>query len=322
MGEPCSVDCAIVGGGPAGLVASLYLLRFRRSVLIADRGSGRAQLIPRSHNVPAFPDGIAGSDLIQRLWSQVRQQGTPVRTGEVDAIVPAGPRWILRVGPAQFVARKVLLAAGVADLWPDIPGAEQALRQRVLRFCPVCDGHEILKDVPVAVIGCSDHAVREARFLRTYASRICILASSTTVPDEQRDRLSGAGIRILDIRPETARFDSGHLVVEERSGGAIHTFAVAYSALGMQPQVQLLASMGVSLDEGGYVRVDSHQRTNIGGVYAAGDVVRGLNQISVAMGEAAIAATAMHNDLRNPDEAEAPTRLEGLLLDVTRAGTQ
>ncbi|MFD3264367.1 NAD(P)/FAD-dependent oxidoreductase [Phenylobacterium ferrooxidans] len=79
MGE--TVDCAIIGGGPAGLVAALYLVRFRRTVLIADKGSGRAALIPRSHNYPGFPDGVTGEDLLARLHAQVRRYGNPIQRG-------------------------------------------------------------------------------------------------------------------------------------------------------------------------------------------------------------------------------------------------
>ncbi len=295
-----TIDCAVVGGGPAGLAAALYLLRFRRTVAIADKGSGRAALIPRSHNYPGFPDGITGEDLLARLHAQVRRYGDPIRRGAALGVEADGDLWRVRTEAGDIRARRVLFATGVVDRWPQLSGAREAIDRGVLRFCPICDGFEVGAK-RAAIIGNDDHAAQEALFLRSYNPSVSLLTDAPVLSADVRERLAARDISIDTFMPGSLRFAANAIWAADPKGDDFLAFDVAYGALGVDPQTQLLARLGVALDAGRCVGVDAHQETSVPGVYAAGDVVRGLDQISVAVGEAAIAATAIHNGLREQD---------------------
>ncbi|WP_068878764.1 NAD(P)/FAD-dependent oxidoreductase, partial [Phenylobacterium sp. CCH9-H3] len=283
--------------GPAGLTAAIYLTRFRRSVLLADAGASRAALIPRSHNAPGFPDGVKGADLLERLRRQLAHN-PPDLAGRVQSIESREGLWRVAVDDRQLRARKVLLASGVVDRRPPIPDVEAAITRGIVRFCPICDGFEALLD-RIAVIGDDDHAAREALFLRTYSPCVTLLSlgGSALVSSPLDARLAEAGVRHQRVEPASLRFIGDQLAATTQAGEALDPFDVVYGALGVEPQSELADQAGAVLDDNGCILVDAHQETFLPGLYAAGDVVRGLDQISVAIGEGAIAATAIHNSL-------------------------
>ena len=270
------VDCVVVGGGPAGLIAAYYLHRFRRSVACFDDGDSRALRIPLSRNYPGFPDGIGGVDLLRRLAHQLDDAGGHVVAGRVSAIEAGDDGFLVHAGAHTIASRTVLLATGTHDVEPEVEGIEVLRDRGLLRHCPVCDGFEA-SGKRIAVIGKGVHGVREAEFLRTYSTQVT-LVDVTAWP------------RRVDFRP------TGILV--ELADGSNVECDVVYAALGTVPKSTLAAQTGADLDETGAVVVDAHCRTSIKGLYAAGDVVAGLDQLAVAAGHAAIAATAIHNDLR------------------------
>jgi thioredoxin reductase (NADPH) len=270
------VDCVVVGGGPAGLIAAYYLCRFRRTVACFDDGDSRALRIPLSRNFPGFPDGIGGSDLLHRLVHQLDNAGGHVIAGRVSSLDARDGGFTVHVGSHSVMARTVLLATGTHDVEPDVEGIAAIRERGLLRQCPVCDGFES-SGKRIAVIGKGVHGVREAEFLRTYSTEVT-LVDVTAWP------------RRVDFRP------TGILV--ELADGLQLECDVVYAALGSIPKSSLAAGMGAELDGNGNIVVDEHCRTSITGLYAAGDVVVGLDQLAVAAGHAAIAATAIHNDLR------------------------
>lgn len=290
-------DCVIIGAGPAGLTASIYLTRFRRRVLLADDGHSRAALIPRSHNAPGFPKGIKGADLLARLREQL-EPTAPDLAGRVSGLQLRPGVWRVLCDGREVSARKVLLATGVVDCRPPIPGVEAALARGLLRFCPVCDGFEAMLD-RIAVIGADEHAAREALFLRTYSPSVTLLSPGgpARIPKKMEEHLAQAGVSCFGVAPESLRFEGDTLVAASTEGKPLAPFEVVYGALGVEPQSQLAEEAGAVIDDSGCVLVDTHQESSLPGLYAAGDVVRGLDQISVAVGEAAIAATAIHNSL-------------------------
>jgi thioredoxin reductase (NADPH) len=296
-------DCAVIGAGPAGLTAALYLTRFRRSVLVADGGQSRAALIPRSHNFPGTPAGVKGEDLLADLRQQVEHYGPVDWAGKVQGLEAAGEAlWRVRCATGDALARTVLLATGVIDRRPPLPDAEAAIRDGLLRFCPICDGFEAILD-RIAVIGDDDHAASEALFLRTYSPSVTLLSLQIpmSLSPELREELQTAGVIVANAEPTSLRILDGKLGARSRDGGDILPFDVVYGALGVEPQTQLAAGLGLVVDGSGCLAVDAHQQTVVPTVYAAGDIVRGLDQISVALGEAAVAATAIHNRLPRVD---------------------
>ena len=293
------VDVLVIGAGPAGLTAANYLARFRRSVLVADGGCPRAGWIPLSHNMPGFPAGISGDAILARMREQAKEYGATVEAGWVDGVTQDGDRFIAAFAGREVRTRAVLLATGVVDHHPDLPGVERAIERSLVRICPICDGYEAT-DKAVAIIGDSDKGVREAAFLRTYSDRVTLIHIGLPGDLTEREALIRLGVELVETPIETVRLD-GDRVTALCWGGADRSFDLVYSALGTSPNAELARALNARLADDGRLEVDLHQKTSVPGLYAAGDVVRGLNQIAVATAEAAVAATDIHNTLRQQD---------------------
>lgn len=267
----------IVGAGPAGLTAAIYLARFRRRVLVLGSGASRTSWIPQSHNTPGFPQGVAGLDLLSRLRDQAARYAVDVREAHVHHVLRDGGRFQVVSTAGEHQAATVLVATGVVDNMPSIAGIEAAVRRGLVRICPICDAYEAI-DKRIAVLGETPLAEREASFLKTYSDDVSVLT---------------AGTGRLDFEEDAVNWIDAH--------GVQSTFDCVYLALGCVPQSGVALSAGAKRDRSGDLIVDNRQMTSVEGLYAAGDVVRGLNQIAVATGEAAIAATAIHNRLREAE---------------------
>jgi thioredoxin reductase (NADPH) len=294
------LDCLIIGGGPAGLATAIYLARFRRRVAIIDAGSSRASLIPRSHNLPGFNNGISVLYLLKRLRWLAKRFGISPIPGEVEKLhLAEGGFTALKDGEAVN-ARSVLLATGVVDAKPQIANLQQLIANGAVRFCPICDGYEALGR-KVAVMGPTRRALKEARFLRTYSSDVTVLATDaiSSGADESSD-FSEQQIKLVHEPPAGLEAQDGQVTALFSDGRRLK-FHVLYAALGNTVRSNLARDLGAECSEGSCIIVDKHQRASVPGLYAAGDVVEELSQIAVAFGHAAIAATAIHNDLpHNP----------------------
>ena len=294
------LDCLVIGGGPAGLTASIYLGRFRRRVTVIDKGWSRAEWITLSHNLPGFPNGIAGPALLEAMRGQARLYGACLRTGVVDALRRTDDgRFTVRVDGLDLSASTVLLATGVIENKPPVPHLADAVKRGLIRTCPICDGYEAIGK-RVAVLGIGEHAAAEALFLRTYSNQITLLLpayGADALSEETQRSLESAAITITHVTVGAVSLDDDGVVALEVEDGKIHRFDLVYSAFGTTSQSQLADGLQARADPSGRLLVNEHQHTSVDGLYAAGDVVRGLNQISVANGEAAIAATAIHNAL-------------------------
>jgi thioredoxin reductase (NADPH) len=291
-------DCLIVGGGPAGLTAAIYLARFHLRVRLVDAGKSRAALIACTHNHAGFPDGIAGDELLERMRRQALMAGAEIRSGTVNGLSAEGRGLRIETDTDMLRARTVLLATGVTNrglaLDPDLHQA--ALAAGRLRYCPVCDGYEVT-DRTVAVIGTGEHGVKEALFVRSFTTRVTLISNEAAhqLAIEQRRELDAAGIEILDGPPTQFELEPEGLSLSIADGR--RTFDSVYPALGSDVHSDLAQSLGAAVTEEGCIKVDAHQRTNRPRLYAAGDVVIGLDQISHAMGQAGVAATTIRNDL-------------------------
>lgn len=292
--EKSDVDCLIIGGGPAGLTAANYLARFRRHALLVDAGQSRALLIPETHNYPGFL-GISGKDLLASLREQAERHGAQLKKGRVDELRRVDGAFVARIDGADLRAQRVLLATGIVDESPDLPGLKDAIYSGGLRFCPICDGYEA-GGQRIGVLGPLHTAAAKARFLRTYSRDVVLLP--TDVPEKQGDevrRLTEDGVTVADQVTDVDR--SGEKIAAIFRDGQRLTVDVLYPALGCAARSDLATALGARSNDSGNVYVDDRQRTSVDGLYAAGDVVTDLHQISVATGHAAVAATAIHNSL-------------------------
>lgn len=292
------LDCLIVGAGPAGLTAAMYLARFRREIQVVDGGSSRASWIPRTRNYPGFPDGIAGGELLGRLRAQAQRYGAPIARALVEDVRLEDGRFVATAEGRTYESRKLLLATGIVDKEPEMANLREAIDAGCIRLCPVCDGHEVI-DREVAVYGAPDEAAGHAAFMRTFTKDVTLVVPrGAPSPGEGARRvIDRAGVRRLDS-PVCEVF----MTEERRAGvrladGSVHTFATLYPALGARPRIELAVRLGAKCDGEGDIVVDDHNRTSVPGLFAAGDVVAALNQLSVAVGHAAVAATTIHNEL-------------------------
>lgn len=298
-GAATMLDCVIVGGGPAGLTAAIYLARFHLSVRLFDCGSSRAALIPCTRNHAGYPEGIEGTELLGLMLRQAERYGVTRERAAVERITPRDGRFEVRTAAGAVEARSVLLATGVVNHRPkglDDALHDRALKAGLLRYCPICDAYEVT-DRRVGVIGTGDHGMKEALFLRGYTDDVTLIA-----PDAAHDldpacarALDEAGIARVDGPCGGFRIDGDRMGVETADGWM--DFDSVYPALGSHIRSDLAVAAGAKASGDGCMEVDDHQRTSVPGLYAAGDVVKGLDQISHAMGEAGVAATTIRNDL-------------------------
>lgn len=312
-----SLDCLIVGGGPAGLTAALYLARFNRRLLVVDGGVARASWIPTSHNIPLFAAGISGPDILARQRASAEQYGARILAGCVTKLrkLPGGFAASIDCGKGEsreVRARRVLLATGAVDIEPDLPDLPDAVQRGLVRYCPICDGYEAM-DRKIAVIGFGDQGLGEAVFVsRTYSRDVTLLTlgQGMELNRDERARVEDHGIKVIEEPIAALDLNDGRITAVRTASGVEHKFDVLYSALGMKVRSDLAVALGAEHDAQGALIVDDHNRTSVAGLYAAGDVVRDLSQIVVGMGHAAVAATDMHNhcELPTEEEPEWPTR--------------
>jgi thioredoxin reductase (NADPH) len=288
-------DAIVVGAGPAGLMAAIYLGRFRRRCLVLNDGESRARWIPTSHNIPGFAAGIGGDEFLLSLQEQASKYGAQLRRASVTGITVDDDLFCVRTAQDTHRSRFVLLATGVKDHLPVIKGASEAILRSLVRFCPICDAFEAI-DKRIAVIGDGALGEREATFLSHYSDRVTLLHVGP--PDSGSDERPPAvrGIERVVIDLSQLRLLEDRVVLNTPAGE--RSFDVVYLALGCSSQNQLARSLNARCDDQGALVVNAHQETTVPRLYAAGDVVRGLNQVVVAAAESAIAATDIHNKLR------------------------
>lgn len=296
MAEP--LDCLIVGGGPAGLTAAIYLARFHLDILVVDDGKGRAESIPCTHNHAGYPDGISGKELVRLMKEQAQRYGARIERDYVTRLDPTEAGFCATWGSGSVEAKTILLATGVKNRRPpmDEDLHDEALQRGLIRYCPICDGFEVT-DKNVGVIGSDSRGVAEAIFLRSYTPHVTLIAPDTALKltAEDTQRLKSAGIDCVDGPAQAVAISDKCIVVDTAEGH--YTFDSVYPALGSDTHTQLAEQLGARLSEQGCIGVDARQRTSVPGLYAAGDVVIGLDQISHAMGEGGVAATTIRNDL-------------------------
>jgi thioredoxin reductase (NADPH) len=300
MATDAPYDCLIVGGGPAGLTAAIYLSRFHLDIRVVDAGDSRAGWIPCSHNHAGYPDGINGKELLRLMREQAQKYGSKIEAGRVhrldkdeDGLFTA--EW--GAGPKR--ARSVLLATGLTNRKPPMDPElhDDAMARGLIRYCPICDGYEVT-DKKVGVIGSGKGGVGEAIFIRSYTEDVTLIApdSALEVAPEDKGRLEKAGVKLVDGPAEAIGCIEDSITVDTAEG--LLTFDSIYPALGSDTHTTLGEMVGAEVDpDDGCFVCDAKMRTSVEGLYAAGDVVHGLDQISHAMGEGGQAATTIRNDL-------------------------
>lgn len=234
------------------------------------------------------------------MRAQARKYGAPILSAMATSLErrPDGI-FVARVGARDILARTILLATGVIDEEPELPNLMDSVQRGLIRHCGICDAYEVI-DHQVAVIGHGSTGLGEALFLRTYTSDITLfsLGRPLGLSHDELQRAEAAGIKLIDETVAEVIVEHGRIRALRLQSCSCHSFDTLYSALGSVARSGLARDLGAVLGKDGCVVTDQHQRSSVDGLFVAGDVVLSLDQISVAMGEAAIAATTIHNRLR------------------------
>jgi thioredoxin reductase len=293
-------DVAIVGGGPAGLSACIFLARYLRSVLLIDSGD------PRNWETRGI-NGFLGSPGVRpaQLRASGREEARRYEGAElVDDIVLrvqklADDHFVLTThSGADYDARRLLLAIGLRDVWPDIPGLERAYGETA-HVCPDCDGYEA-RGKKTVVIGHGRKAVGMALNLATWTRDLIICTNGEAPEMDQAEyctKLEGLNIPVLTERVRQLRERAGRVRCLELESGMELDAERIFFAIGQYPADDLGAQLGCKRDSGGHIIVDKHYHSSVHNVFAAGDIVPGCQLAIAAAADGAIAALAIHKSL-------------------------
>lgn len=296
-------DVIVVGGGPAGLSAALYLARYDRRVALFDAGRGRSTWHQVNHNYLGFPGGVPARELRELGRRQLADYCEVTLLGhKVEAMRRAGGLFAAESQAGAWRGRAVILCTGVIDHYPHFGGWEEYVG-RSMFWCITCDGYGC-KGACVVVAGNTDASASEALQLRRFTDRITVLTDSAEceISPKFQERLRRAGIPLIhDKIAEVLGRDGEFEAICTRGGRRIELDQL-FSQQGATPQTKLAEDLGVRLADNGYVVVDTEQKTSVPGVYAAGDVTRlHSHQVATAVHEGGQAASAANYFLYPPD---------------------
>lgn len=287
-------EVIVIGGGPAGLSAALYLARYDRQVALFDVGRGRSTWHQINYNYLGFPGGVAAVRLRELGRQQLADYSQVTFYDHKIEHLIREPEGFCAEGQAgDWHARTVILCTGVIDHYPHFEGWEEYVG-RSMFWCITCDGYGC-KGARVVVSGNSNMAASEALQLQRFISRLTVLTDSheCNVSDTFRERLERAGIPLICDRIERVSGKDGQLDCLYTQSGLQIECEQLFSQRGATPQTQLAEEVGVALSKHGYVQIDSEQKTNVSGFYAAGDITRlHSHQVSAAVHEGGQAASA------------------------------
>jgi len=299
-------EVAVIGGGAAGLSAALVLTRARRRVAVVDAGQPRNA--PASHM-----QGFLGSDgqppaaLLAKGRAEVAGYGGHLVDGQVVDVraVPrddahAQPGFAVSLADGSVLqARRVLVATGLRDDVPDIPGVRERWGRDLLH-CPYCHGYEV-RDRPLGVLGGNPEALTHAHIVRQWSDDVVFFADGATLTADQRQQLVARAIGIVDEPVTRLVVTNDRLTGVEVATGQIVPRAAVFVRPRFVPHDELLTALGCATQPNSWVTTDPTGRTSVPGVWAAGNAVNPRAQVITAAGEGSAAAIAINNDLVEED---------------------
>lgn len=294
-------DVVVVGGGPAGLSAALVLGRARRQVAVVDTGEPRNAAAAHMQGFLSR-DGMSPADLLNAGRAEVTGYGVDLIEDRVLRIEP-GFHVRLASGP-ELVARRILLATGVSDELPDIPGVLQRWGRDLLH-CPYCHGWEV-RDQPVGVLGTHPGSAQHAQLVRQWSDDVVFFAHTYGLKEAERIQMQARGIRVVSGEVARLLVESDRLTGVELIDGRVITRTAIFIRSGNVPHADgLLTQLGCQINEGGFATVDATGRTSAVGVWAAGNVVDPRAQVITSAGAGSAAAIAINTDLVDEDVERA-----------------
>jgi thioredoxin reductase (NADPH) len=299
----------IVGAGPAGLTAGIYGARSGLDTLILEEGvpGGSTAESPWIENYPGFPEGISGVDLIERMLKQCERFGVEVKSLEgVKRLVINCEAKKVETGKGMYSARALIIASGCRHRTLGVPG-EERFRGMGVSYCALCDG-PFFKGRKVLIVGGGNTAAMSAIYLSNIASEVLLVHRRGQLRAERiyLDDMERRGVKVLwntelkeikgdvKVKGVTLYNNKTEEVTEEEVDGV-------FIAVGETPNSEFAREAGIKVDREGYIITDQLQRTNMPGVYAAGDVTScPIKQIGTAVGQAIVAAVEAYGYIERP----------------------
>jgi len=296
-------DAVVCGGGPAGLSAALWLGRYRRKTLVLDAGQQRNLSANASHGYLTF-DSCSPQEFLNRARQDVdAYPEVLMQVGSVDTIEQGDGGFLVTTSAGTYGASRVLLATGVTDTRPEIPGFDDFYGKHIFH-CSCCDGYES-RDLDVVAIGWGEHSAGYALDLLEWGARVTLVTNGNTFEGDEPERAALARHHVEVIEDEVAELkgdDERMTSIVLRSGRTIDAQR-AFFSIAHQPRSDLAAALGCEIDDQGYVKVGEHGETTTEHVYAAGDITPGEQLVSVAAAEGVVAGIACAMSLRGQKTA-------------------
>lgn len=304
--ETTDYDVVVVGGGAAGLTAAMVLARARRRVAVVDTGEPRNAPATHMHGYLSR-DGMAPADLLSMGRGEVAGYGGEVIESRVLLVEPGvDDTFVLCLadGTARL-ARSVLVATGLRDELPEVPGLRERWGNDVLH-CPYCHGYEV-RDAPIGVVGgdVRDLSLHQALLLRQWSHDVTFFPNRITLTSDERERLIACGVQIVDGEVTRLVVDDDRLSGVEVAGARVVPRAAVFVGPRFVPRDQLLVGLGCEVGGNGWVTVDVTGRTSVRGIWAAGNVVDPRAQVITAAGAGSAAAIAINGYLLDGDVGRA-----------------
>ncbi|GAB0105471.1 NAD(P)/FAD-dependent oxidoreductase [Nocardia sp. JMUB6875] len=304
-----SYDVVVVGGGAAGLNGGLMLARARRSVAVIDSGKPRNAPADRVHGLFAR-EGVPPTELVVRGRDEVRQYGGAVVSGEVSGIVRDGDEFVVTLADGGSTrARRLLVTSGLVDELPPIPGLRERFGRDVVH-CPYCHGWEV-RDRAIGVLGLGPMGIHLALLFRQWSSDVVYFAHTNTPPTaEEAEQLAARGIRVVTGEIAAVEVAEDRITGVRLADGDVVAREILAAPTRMVARAGFLADLGLIATEhpsgvGEYIPADATGRTEIPGVWAAGNVVDLSAQVGAAAAAGAMAGAQINADLVAEDTRRA-----------------
>lgn len=298
-------DSIVIGAGPAGMSAAIYLARYNRTCLAIDIGTGRSTSHEINENYLGFPKGIHIEELRELGREQAERFGVEFVQDKVTTINRKDSVFHLRGGKNDFLSQSVVIATGVTDLWPEFENMYDYLG-RTLFWCITCDGHKTIGK-KVVIAGDTDDAACTALQFLNFTDKVSLVTnqdhSKHRILHKWRTRLEKAHIEVIEGRILRAHGREGRFHFIELDTGKKVELDYMFNQQGAVPNSELAKELGVATNEFGYIKTDHEMKTNIPMIYAAGDVTRlHSHQVVIAAAEGATAGETANYDLYRPEQ--------------------
>ncbi len=310
-------DTVIIGAGPAGLTAAIYAVRAGLKAIVLDgkTAGGLVGESPAIENYPGFTS-IDGMKLADKFKKHALEYARVKEIEPVNSIRKEGSDFVIKTDRGEYRAKTIILATGSEHRHLNIPG-EQEFSGRGVSYCSTCDGF-FFRNKKVLVIGGGNTAVGDAIYLKGIGCDVTLVHRRDALRAEKalQDRLFEQKVPVIWDSELTEIYGDSRVTgvkIRNRKTGDVSDMPVdaVFVSIGEVPNNELAKALGVRLADDGYVIIDRFSRTNVPGVYAAGDLTGGVKQIVTAAAEGATAALSAYEDINNPYWKKDEISVEG-----------